>query len=346
MKFSCLVCTSNSERLMREVLSALLGQTRVESIAEVIVADYQSKDSTLALAREIIGKSAVPLIELACELPGKTPSMMAGLDRASGDFVIIVDDDNVLSSDFIENAVLILQDATIGCLGAQGMTDHALSRPVWFDDFQMVYAIGLPERGLAADWVWGAASIVRKAAWTKLREHDFELVLNPVRKAHATPIAIGGEDVELSLAVQLAGFRVESSQALTFWHKFEQRRVTEDYLYRNSLGVSRAVPIHEIYRAVLGSGTGWGCRALWARAMLRKLLGCLVGIVVVRGENAGIKRRVRWYTARGILAGCLMFGGSVGRHMSRLRRLRKYVVSKSIRDNSVPERTRYHRTGN
>lgn len=281
--------------------------------------DYNSSDLTLNIVNKILANSAIKLIEIHCEVAGKSPALALGLDAARGDYIVIVDDDNLLYSNYIEEAGTILRNENIGCVGAQGIVSEDLLLPDWFWEYKSVYAIGLPAYGKHVDWVWGAGSIINKKAWEYIRKKEFIFLLNPERKSHSHPIAVGGEDVELSLAIKLAGYEIISTENLKFIHKFQQSRLSEEYLIKNSLGVSRAVSIHELYRTLIEKPNSLIPRVWWIYKITRKVIGCLLRVVIffIRGNN--LNKKVMQATMMGIISGFFLFKSnySVGYHRLR-----------------------------
>lgn len=260
-------------------MSSIVDQTLREDILEIIFVDYESQDDTLSLAKKIAVETGIPFVALNCTKSGKSPALVVGLNAARGDYIVIVDDDNVLFSDFIFEAKKILLAGNVGCLGAMGVFDANLVKPSWFDKYPSEYAIGLPNGGGATDWVWGAGCVVNKEAWTKLSKKSFDFILSPERTSSTMPIAMGGEDVELALAVNLLGYSVVSSAQLKFFHKFEQKRLTTNFLFANAKGVARSAPVHEIYRLIMTGDSDKFKIIIWRLKVLRKLLGCMKNIL-------------------------------------------------------------------
>jgi glycosyltransferase involved in cell wall biosynthesis len=322
MKFSFLICTCNSERLISEVLHSILNQTKYNDISEIIIVDYNSNDLTLNIVNNILANSTINLIEIHCEVAGKSPALALGLDAARGDYNVIVDDDNILYLNYIEEANNILRYENIGCVGAQGIVDKDLVLPDWFRDYESVYAIGLPAAGKRSDWVWGAGSIINKKAWEDIRKKEFIFLLNPERKSHSYPISVGGEDVELSLAIKLAGYETISTENLKFIHKFQQSRLNEQYLIKNSLGVSRAVTVHELYRTLIEKPNSLIPRMWWLYKISRKILGCILYVMLslIRGKK--LNRKVTQATLMGIIFGFHQFKSCYSIGYNRLKEIR------------------------
>jgi glycosyltransferase involved in cell wall biosynthesis len=307
MKFSLLLCTRNSQRLIEEVLFSVVNQTYRKNILEVIIVDYESQDNTIRLAEKIIVKTGIQFVSLKCVEAGKSAALVLGLDKAKGDYIVILDDDNVLFPEFISEASKILKYENIGCLGSMGVVDVNLHKPIWFEKYSSEYAIGLPNGGGATDWVWGAGCIINKKAWIDLTKKSFTFILSPKRMSSTMPIFMGGEDVELALAINLLGYSIISSDKLKFYHKFEQKRLNPNYLFENAKGVARSVPIHEIYRLYIYNEHIKLKYMIWTLKILRKLLGCIKNILKNFLIRDSIAQKYYWALFVGIWQGYKIF---------------------------------------
>lgn len=321
MKFSILLCTRNSQRLIDEVVSSIVDQTLRKDILEIIFVDYESQDDTLSSGKKIAVEAGIPFVALNCTKSGKSSALVVGLNAARGDYIVIVDDDNVLFPDFIFEAKKILIADNIGCLGSMGVFDTNLVKPSWFDKYPSEYAIGLPNGGGATDWVWGAGCVVNKEAWSKLNKKSFVFVLDIERTSSAAPIALGGEDVELALAVNLLGYSVVSSAQLKFFHKFEQKRLTTNFLFANAKGVARSAPVHEVYRLMMNGKVGKFKVFLWRLKVLRKLLGCIKNIIISVMIGDHFSRRYFGSIFIGIWQGYVIFNPNIDKVMTNVGNL-------------------------
>lgn len=323
MNFSCLICTHNSERTISDVIYSIISQSASDDILELIIVDYKSSDSTLGLASNILNSSGFRYNLIECTFRGKSVALEIGLDSANGDYVIIVDDDNVLYPNFVEVAKCKVGLQGVGCIGSQGIIDNNLILPNWFNLNKSVYAIGLPVEGQSTDWVWGAGSIVNRKVWNQLRASGFHFLLNTGRQSHSEPVSIGGEDVELSLAIKLAGFEIISCPELKFIHKFHQDRLSESYLFKNSLGVSRAVTVHELYRTLIENPKSKYPKIRWLYRIGRKILGCGLRFVFKKISGKVIMAVIAKETLIGIVLGFFQFKSCFENNYNRLKGLRQ-----------------------
>mgnify|MGYP001206981470 CR=1 FL=1 len=279
MKYTFLICTKNSERLIKDVLESIINQTKLNFEYNVLIVDYKSSDKTLEISKKVCRLHDVSLSILESESGGKSSALELGLDTAIGEYVIILDDDNIIRSDYLCEANKIINNK-IGCLGARGVADAELDYPSWFNRYQGWYAVGMAGKGKFKDWVWGAGTIVNKNAWVDIRNKGFKFILNPERKSQTHPIAIGGEDVELALAIKLAGYTIKSNANLVYTHKFKQDRLTLNYLTNNSYGVGKSHVIHELYKMIITNENIRMPKLMWTQRISRIMVGYLYRTII------------------------------------------------------------------
>ena len=102
---SCVICTLNSEEYLASCLGALLRN----NVAEIIVVDGGSRDSTVAIAH------AHNVIVHQLDRPGLSSQRQLGLDWVSQPYVALVDAHHVLRSDCLGQ---LLSEIKLGCYHA------------------------------------------------------------------------------------------------------------------------------------------------------------------------------------------------------------------------------------
>jgi glycosyltransferase involved in cell wall biosynthesis len=256
---SVLICTHNSQRCIKRALDCLKKQKKISDIKwEIIIVDYDSSDGTLEILKNFHIESQVPIKIINEPTPGKSPALKAGLDIARGVAICIVDDDNLVNEHYLYTAnKIIKQHQEVGLIGAYGAPIFdGISRPEWFFEYQGVYAVGHQANSTGyvlsekRNWFWGAGSVIRKEAWLKLRALGFSAIMNPSRDSSLHEFKVGffgGEDQELSYAIQIAGFNLWYESSLKYGHLIPQERLNENYLLKTASGVSQAAPILRLY---------------------------------------------------------------------------------------------------
>jgi glycosyltransferase involved in cell wall biosynthesis len=252
------ICTHNSGRVIGTTLRRLRAQAMDRPIEwEVIVVDYDSTDDTILVCRRVWGDCEIDLSVIAETKAGKSPALETGIEAARGEAVCIVDDDNFVAPDYIEVAYKTMTaHPDVGAIGAQGMPDLEVAPPNWFEAYSGAYALGhqASQPGYVDDAdpgsFWGAGLVIRRSAWCGLKATGFSLVLNPSRQGDARLFKrgfTGGEDQEMCLVLQHAGYRLWYEPSLIFHHHISGERMTKEYLYRTTRGTALAIPVLKLY---------------------------------------------------------------------------------------------------
>jgi poly-beta-1,6-N-acetyl-D-glucosamine synthase len=118
-KVSIIVPAYNEGVLMRQTIQSLLLQEYPDY--EVIVVDDGSKDDTGAIAREMVGLYETPGRRVEVKLVekpngGKSTALNAGIQVASGEFVLNVDGDSQLSPQTLRRMIRHFSDAKVGAV--------------------------------------------------------------------------------------------------------------------------------------------------------------------------------------------------------------------------------------
>jgi len=188
--------------------------------------------------------------------PGKENALIRGFDEAKYAYICTVDDDNWLYPDYLAKAVTIMQaHPEIGTLGGFAEGAFEIAPPVWFEQFQSLYAIGAPgpasgPLALGAS-VAGAGSVIPKSAWQLLRTCGFEFN----NTAKRGTVLSGGEDVELGNALQLAGYKIWYDERLRFRHFMYKERLNWAYLRRIGGGTVTSEMTYLVYYFLLREPT-------------------------------------------------------------------------------------------
>jgi len=107
-KLSVIILTENNQETIENTLLSLKGLAN-----EIVIIDGESKDSTMALVRKICRntKNCKILVRRFDEI-GKQRAY--GLKQATGDWVLILDSDEVVSYELKKEIRILLEDKTVG----------------------------------------------------------------------------------------------------------------------------------------------------------------------------------------------------------------------------------------
>ena len=236
MQLSVIICTHNPrlDYLLR-TLDALKSQSLPQEQWELLLIDNASKEP-LALSWDLtwhLHGRHVREEEL-----GLTPARLRGIKEATGELLVFVDDDNVLTLEYLERAVGIARDCPmLGSWGAGTITQE-FERPPATDILRYSRFLGLKDnhydewsnqRSLNSSMPIGAGICIRK---TFAQRYAEEAGTNPLRQAlgrKGTQLtACEDTDMNLSVVEQGAGYGV--FPALKLLHLIPTRRCSQTYL--------------------------------------------------------------------------------------------------------------------
>lgn len=237
LSVSVILCVHDGAARISTALGGLASQ-RAEGLSwELVVVDNASSDGSGEVARSLWASlgSPVPLRVLREPRLGLMNARLAGFAAASGDVLVMVDDDNRLESEWLVRcARLMTEQPRVGAAGGWCRLDlKGAMAPPWFESVAHMFAVGPQgsERGDVTETrglLWGAGLAVRRAALDSL----FAIGFKPLVAGRTGYDASGGEDSELCLALRLAGWRLWYEPMLILHHAIEPHRLTWSYVRR------------------------------------------------------------------------------------------------------------------
>ena len=133
-RFSIIIATRNRPADLRECLSSLSSQ---EQKADQIIIIDQSDEKYRVEVRELCKNISAEYYFL--DYPKSlTHSRNLGIERASGDFVLFLDDDVVLEADYLKNMGLFFSSHP-DAVGATGMITNLYAVPLWYSAVKAAY---------------------------------------------------------------------------------------------------------------------------------------------------------------------------------------------------------------
>jgi glycosyltransferase involved in cell wall biosynthesis len=249
--FSIILCCYNSSRLLPGTLQGLARLDLPEDIpTELILVDNCCTDDTVAVARatwEALG-SPFAMKVVAEDTPGLSAARGRGIETARYEYLLFCDDDNLLAPDYLQAALGILRaHRHTGMLGGLGTPVYGRRPSYWPADFY-VYGSGPQASANGLTWtLYGAAIILRKSAFSVLREAGFRFILTDRKGDKLT----SGGDYELCYAVAMAGFEIRYNDTLRFSHLIADERMSRAYCRRFIRESAPALTILEVYHFIL-----------------------------------------------------------------------------------------------
>jgi glycosyltransferase involved in cell wall biosynthesis len=229
-----LICTFNGKQKLHDTLAYIAALRIPQDIhgIELLLVDNNSQDGTASFAQErwIQLENPFPLQVIHEPNPGKSHALTRGYNAAKGDLIVLCDDDNWLQKDYLVHAKNLFDTRPeISLAGGCGNTALFQNdeKPEWFDTFSHYFVVGThhPHSRILAkgDYsVYGAGSVLRKTVWNKIYNSGFRFQ-NSISAGKAM-----AEDVELSMAVAFAGYKLYFDEQLTFTHDLRWGRISFD----------------------------------------------------------------------------------------------------------------------
>lgn len=255
---SVVICSYNGKELLGETLGHLVSQVTHVPF-EIILVDNASTDGTREFANQWWhdnGESQIGFSSFEEPLAGKTYAQELGFSKCRYDYILICDDDNYLSFDYLQKAYDILdQDESIGMLGGIGEAVSDQSFPSWFSMYAEMFAVGNQgQRSGDITWsksfVYGAGCVIRKKVWNRILSKGVSLLLTCRKGDQLT----AGGDNEMGYLIVASGYRVFYSSELKFQHFIKGSRLTVDYLIKLRLGYVEAQEVLKTYKSWLDNG--------------------------------------------------------------------------------------------
>lgn len=206
------ICVRDNERTIKEAIVSVLNQTFDKKRMEIIVVDDGSIDRTLSIIAEIVSKADINMKLYSTNGGGLTVARQMVVDNSRGNFVVFVDGDMVLSKDFIQKQVGVMnKNPLVGVALAKmkGRLNRGLVAELEDISRSRDYEIGI-QRNLRRNRkkLGTGGSIFRLAAIREVGGFDMR-----IRGA--------AEDADITARIKLAGYLFFVSQA-ELEHEYKQ----------------------------------------------------------------------------------------------------------------------------
>lgn len=309
---SVIICFFNARERLSETLQHIAEQKINEEIEwEILMVDNNSTDGAKTIIDEISKRyvAKVSIKYLFEPVAGLSYARMRGINNARYEYLLFCDDDNLLDENYVNISFdMMQQNEKIGMLGGKGIVDPRLILPDWFKSVETAYAVGdqFPVNGnvtTSKGYIWGAGMIMRSTAWREVINNGFRHFLLTGRKSSAK--ALAGEDTEMCILVQNAGFEIHYSDKLRFIHAIPQARLTWDYYKKICKGFAHAQVFIESYLDYFNTPSSSGYSNTPASAFSKDVKIFLKGALTINfykilflefvrkrsGYNAGFHKR-------------------------------------------------------
>ena len=279
---------------LAHTLAGLRAQTLPPPAWELVIVDNASADPALFATLDLGWHSRACVIREP-QL-GLTAARQCGLRATDAEFVVLVDDDNVLAPDYLENALAIFAaHPRLGLAGGKSAPHFAVEPPAWTREFFPLLALrdlgpseivssGLRPAGAAGNEYpvyapIGAGMALRRAAWQAwLTARDNDPGALSDRRGDALT---SSGDNDIVLCAMKAGWEVGYFPQLTLTHLIPAARLEAGYLARLNHGIQKSwmqvLALHDAcpwpplspVGAALRKGKAWFVHRPWASPAAR-----------------------------------------------------------------------------
>ena len=281
-----------TSREIDAVLDALKAQTFPLDSWELVIIDNGTKPPVA----EQIDLSWHPHARcLREERPGTQYARLRGVRECRGDFLLIVDQDNVLAPDYIEEALRIGKEwPMLGAWGGQIYPEYETPPPAWLAPHVHHLALCPVEKPNWAsyihDWAvpYGAGMCFRRVVAEAYLERA---AVDPLfqRFGRSAKSAIAGDDHLIPYTATQIGLGVAKFPSLTLKHMIPTQRMEPEYLIKVARGNAHGALLLQLTHANAES---------YRRTAITPLLKLVMGALFQRG----IHRKIRFAEALGELS--------------------------------------------
>lgn len=225
---SIAICTKNPDNRLLEVIEAIKGQELLHVTVELIIVDNGSDNAASQRILSNVLKTWKDIRIIEEPTPGLAFARRRACIASLGSYILFVDDDNILKSDYVKVGYLYMQrNPAVGVLGGQSTCRlrskfTAVSEAEW-----NMLAVGKqsPSGVASNDYVWGAGMVVRKEAFSRVLSQG-----DPICIGRTNDFIETGDDGELCLMIAMLGYEIHVNNALVLEHQIESKRLDSDNL--------------------------------------------------------------------------------------------------------------------
>jgi glycosyltransferase involved in cell wall biosynthesis len=304
MEISVIICTHNPrEDFLSMVLSALRAQSLSMEQWELLVIDNASSKYLTDLLDLNWHPNAQVIRE---ETLGLTPARLRGISEAKSDLLIFVDDDNVVTENYLLEALSIKRTwAILGAWGGSIEPWFVVEPPTWSRPYLCYLAIRAVNEDSWSNFKnnpgqmpWGAGMCVRRSV---ALEYARIVASDPIRRSfdrRGQSLASCG-DSDLAMTACDMGLGTGLFRRLRLTHLISAQRVKEPYLLKLLEGMSYSLAILAALRGYSSQPYSWlsqfwGC----AIALQRGLRGLRFHYASARGARMAAREITKWNQAK------------------------------------------------
>jgi glycosyltransferase involved in cell wall biosynthesis len=152
--YSFIISTYNRDEILTESLLSYASCLSPGFIFEILIIDNFGQSNTKFLVENFRTKSSLPLVYIYEENKGLSHARNSGIKNSKYEWIIFIDDDALVSHDYLITLNNILTQNDVFCLGGKYLPWYKFGKPKWYID----------------DW---ASSLNKPSLFSKLIDDQF-----------------------------------------------------------------------------------------------------------------------------------------------------------------------------
>jgi glycosyltransferase involved in cell wall biosynthesis len=294
---SVIIATRDRAALLRATLDALVEQDPTGSSVEIVVADNASVDATREVVAAASKSTAVSIVYLREEQSGKSHALNAAVLKASGDLLVLTDDDVLPSRGWLAAYERTFAETSADFAAGRILPLWEAAPPGWMSP-ALHGVLAIPDGGLTRLPLGDGLNdhIMPIGANMALRRHvlanigGWNTSLGKLRGSLRT-----GEDHEFARRMLVAGFAGVYEPTAVVRHRVPAARLRRAYFQQwfhdNGAvvaSIERAYPTTDRYLFNVP-------RYLWRQALTDASAGALALLRRDAKRTAAAEMRLRWF---------------------------------------------------
>ncbi len=296
---SVVVCTYNRAESLCRMLQSLAAMVLPPAFAwELIVVDNNSKDQTRQVVSDFTTTCAWNVRYVFEESQGLAHARNRGADEAKGDIVIYVDDDIVVTPNWLQAITRAFSELDADCVGGRILPRWEAAVPAWLTE-RFYGRLGLLDYGtrslrMESPMLWGANYAVKKCLFAQHGKFD-------VRLGRVADKLYADEEMDFNRRLLQGGARLWYCADAVVYHSVPATRMTKSYFRKwvydaEELRAKMAVDSH---RKQIAGVPLYPILNVWSAA-------CRYGRTLWRPSEDRFKRELDLCAALGFLRGKLL----------------------------------------
>jgi len=198
------LCAKNAAKIVKTAFNSISIQDYPHKLMKLVIVDNGSSDNTLLLAMEFAQETDIKTFVTSSRGKGLGATRQIAVENAEGDYIVWVDDDLVLSKDFIRNQVEFMEkNPNVGA--ARGKNTQVTPQGTIFSIAE--YGILLLPRLQNPKTIGTGGAIFRLKALESVSGFDIR-------------IKGAGEDVDVSRRIRESGWALSINNSARLYKKY------------------------------------------------------------------------------------------------------------------------------